>query len=339
MKLTLVWQSKCFAERDWIPRLFQNFIGEQVHNVSEDICEGNYDYAPDNCILVASYLHCRPAEYYKKFRGKNAFLLHLCDETYEGGYQAYENFRAVFRFYYSGFFNPRRVLTLPLGFSSGFETTPTNPIASARPYLWSFLGAANKSSRPEMVRALEPIHPNFTLITDRGNTTRLGKREYEKILRDSIFIPSSMGNVNLDCFRVYEALESGAIPILEKRRTLDYFTHLFGKHPLPTFVSWPQAARFLGKIVKDAAALDALQAECMNWWLMYQQNLQLRIADHLTNPPNASTGPYVYWQRKLPAAQAVELLRHHTFPALSRRVKLQFSRFLKEGKLRKTTGA
>jgi hypothetical protein len=339
MKLTLVWQSKCFAERDWIPRLFADFIGEQVHNVSDDICEGSYDFAPDNCLLVDSYLHCRPADYYKKFRGKNAFLLHLCDETYEGGYAAYENFRAVFRFYYSGFFNPRRVLTLPLGFSSGFESTPTNPQASDRPYLWSFLGAANKSSRPEMIRALAPIQPNFTLITDQGSTTRFGKREYERFLRDSVFVPSSMGNVNLECFRIYESLESGAIPILEKRTTLDYFTHLFGKHPLPTFSSWPRAAKFLHKIGQDKAALDALQAECMSWWQSYQQSIHQRIAEHITNPPTASAGPYVHWQRKLPAAQVVELLRHHTLPAIARRVKVQLHRLKKEGKLRKTTGA
>jgi hypothetical protein len=332
MKLTFVWQDGHFAECDWVADLFKPLAGEQV-------LDKDHSIVLDDCLLIDSYLHCRPKEYYRRFRGKNAWLLHLCDETYEGGYDAYDNFRGVFRCYWSGVFNPRRVMQIPLGYSAGFQGSSGELGTARRPWLWSFLGAAGKSSRPEMIRALEPVTPHFMHITDRGAVARIGKREYEQILRDSIFVPSSMGNVNLECFRVYEALECGAIPILEKRIGLDYFRGLLGEHPMPAFANWGGAARFLREIGRDRAAMDRLQVECVAWWSGYKRVLQERMVRFVDAPAGEEAGGFVSWRRGLPGAQAVELMRHHTAQALARRVRLQLARLTKEGRLRKTTGA
>ncbi len=333
MKLTLLWQWKHYVERDWVSRIFEPFAGEQVYD-----CE--HRIVLDDCLLIDAYPRAHPIGYFRHFRGKNAWLVHLSDETYDGAYEIYDNFRAVFRIYWSSVFNPRRVLQLPLGFQAGFPAgAAAQASAASRPYLWSFLGGAARSSRPEMVRALEPLTPHFLHITDRGQAERLDKSAYVQTLRDSIFVPCPMGNVNLESFRIYEALECGAIPILEKRVGFDYFKHLLGDHPLPTFPSWRRAAQFLAGLRDDHAALDRLQSQCMEWWESYKGQLSAQIGRFLASPAGEDAGPYVHWRWAIPGSQTLELMRHHTLPALMRRIKLQSLRVLHEGKLRKTTGA
>jgi hypothetical protein len=333
VKLTFIWQWKHYAERDWVSRVFEPFTGEQVYD-----CE--HRIVLDDCLLIDAYPRAHPIDYFRQFRGKNAWLVHLCDETYDGAYQIYDNFRGVFRFYWSGIFNPRRVLQLPLGFQAGFAAARSaQASASKRPHLWSFLGGAGQSSRPEMVKAIEPLAPHLLHITDRGQVERLGKSAYEQILRDSVFAPCPMGNVNLESFRVYEALECGAIPVLEKRLGFDYFHNLLGDHPMPTFQNWRQAAQFIANLRSDSDALNRLHSQCVEWWKGYKNQLTTRIERFLAAPAGEEAGPYIHWRWSIPGAQAAELMRHHTVPALMRRVKVQSRRVLHEGKLRKTTGA
>lgn len=58
--------------------------------------------------------------------------------------------------------------------------------------------------------------------------------EQQRAMLDSIFSPCPQGNVLLETPRVYEALQCGSIPIVERRLTLDYYKQLLGPHPLPT---------------------------------------------------------------------------------------------------------
>ena len=331
MKLTFLWQGSSQRERDWIAEIFSPIAGEQI-------IDGKHSVVLDDCLLLDSYLHSHPRDYYEQFRGKNAWLFHLSDETFEGGYDRYECFRGVFRNYWSDIFNPRRVLQIPLGYSEGIRSGANSLRNSDRPYLWCFLGAGGKSTRPEMLKAFEPLKPHFTHITDRGSVKRIDKQQYVSILRDSVFVPSSMGNVNLDCFRVYEALECGTIPLLEKRPRFDYFRQLFGPHPLPTFSSWDRAARFVASVRDDSLALDRLLTECSQWWSAYKKNLSTCVERFIAEPPQLESGSFVTWRRSLPGWQAYELLRHHNLAAFARRIGTQAARLRNEGRLRKTAG-
>jgi hypothetical protein len=148
-----------------------------------------------------------------------------------------------------------------------------------------------------------------------------------------------MGNLNLDSFRVYEALECGAIPVLEKRPSLDYFRRLLGAHPVPTFSNWRQAARFIAFMLADRNALANLQKQCIDWWTGYKQSLREQVENFFETPHGEEAGSYISWRHSLPGWQSFELLRHHSIPASVRRVKLHLKRLSKEGKLRKSTGA
>jgi hypothetical protein len=90
MKLTFLWQSEKLSEREWIEDIFASVADEQVF-------DGEHRIVLDNCLLIDSFIHSQPRDYYAQFSGRNAWLLHLSDETYEGGYDIYQNFRGVFR--------------------------------------------------------------------------------------------------------------------------------------------------------------------------------------------------------------------------------------------------
>jgi hypothetical protein len=333
MKFNVIWQTPHFAERDWISELFAPHMGDQVW-------DGKHSIVLDNCILIDSYLKARPQSYYAQFKGKNAFLVHLVDENYDGGYQHYDNFCGVFRQDWSDIFNPRRVVQLPLGYANSFKGGSWQPGTAHRTYLWSFLGGASKTSRPEMIKALTPLTPHLAHITDRGvPVERLNKEQYAGILRNSIFAPSAMGNVNLECYRMYEALECGAIPVLERRIGFDYYQRFLGDHPMPVFLTWAAAARWMAEIRTETATLDDLQARCVQWWATHKLVVHEQIRNLLEHSPGDEAGPYLSWKYSIPGWQIRELLHHHTAAAAFRRLSVMVNRILKEGKLRKATGA
>jgi hypothetical protein len=152
-----------------------------------------------------------------------------------------------------------------------------------------------------------------------------------------------MGNVNLECWRIYEALEAGAIPILEKRPTLDYFTQMWGKHPLPAVKSWKEAHGFITNMMASSRELDSLQEACTNWWATKQEEwtegIRLFIHEAELAKHPSGVGDFVYPWHGVPGWQIIELLRHHNLPALKRRLAVQAGRLLSGKRLRVSLGA
>lgn len=343
-KYTAIWQSRTPNERDWIEEVLGPYITDHV-------TDANHQVVLDNSILIDAFISCHDPAYYAQFRGRNAFLVHLLDETYEGGYELYNNFRGVLRCFWSNTFDSSRVMKMPLGYCNGMARGGRSiRRASERKYLWSFVGEVNKSSRPDMARALASAEPHFLYATDQpkgfairkspdGKLRSLGPSEFSGLLFDSAFSPCPMGNVNLECFRLYEALECGSIPIVEKRLSLDYFKNLLGDHPLPTVRSWPEARRVIGRLANDPAQIDALQDQCVAWWEGYKREYSAEVGEFLrtrsADPTVWETSPGSLAQ-KMPGWNALELGRHHDLAALFRRVNRQISRFGSQGKLRVT---
>ena len=331
MRFTAIWQSKKPQELPWIEEIFGDLIAEHVF-------DGNHEVVLDNAILFDSFIKRVPDDYYRKFEGKNAFLVHFLDETYEGGYERYEHFRGVVRIFWSTAFNPRKVLILPEGYKN-----PPKPqfkafkLASQRKYLWSFDGELRKSSRLDAVKALRHIEPHFLRDTGPtyGKPTLSFKPEYQEVLTDSAFAPAPMGNVTLETFRMYEALELGSIPLIETRRAYPYFEHLLGSHPLPSFHRWSDATAFVERYARDPAALDGLQQSCLAWWVDFKVGLSRRVREFIASAPQGrqeeaafrTALPHPIWQ-------VSELARQHSLAALRRRAVRQLRRIVFEQRFR-----
>ncbi len=312
---TLLWQVRGAVEREWLSEIFGDLVCDQV--------DDSYSTVIDDCIVVDSRIHRAPSGYYPQFAGRrNVFLLHLSDEWFIPNYSTYSYFNGIFRNYGSAAFHPKRVMCLPLGYRDRLSlAVPSLRRPGERRYVWSFLGELEKSSRPEMARALNSIEPHLLHMTDRPGAIRLGPQAYHEALLDSIFAPCPMGNVNLESFRIYEALECGAIPLLESRITLDFFRLSLGAHPLPTFLTWSGAAKFVRQMLSTPKKLQAKQDECLAWWRGYKHRLHDQIQRFLEDRgdgPKIGAGAVRGYQR-LPGWQAVELARHHSGAAILRR--------------------
>jgi hypothetical protein len=72
------------------------------------------------------------------------------------------------------------------------------------------------------------VYPHFELIPSENGAFAAGLHvlDYRDLLLETIFAPSPIGNYNLDCFRTWETIECGAIPIIVAptyQQPYDYF--------------------------------------------------------------------------------------------------------------------
>jgi hypothetical protein len=219
-------------------------------------------------------------------RGHRFGLVHLSDERYADDCTAYDYANFVIRNYWSiGHSNNKRLLAVPLGTMNGFRGDAAKP-ASARKRLWSFAGEINKSTRKPMIDALTTLDPGFVHPTGASSNPSpnavapLGIADYSALLSDTIFAPCPSGWENLDSFRVYEALEAGCIPIVERRPSYDYFRIFLGDHPMVTVDDWGTAPQAIADLQSDPARLEARRAACADWWRQIKRDLVLRARDH-----------------------------------------------------------
>lgn len=81
------------------------------------------------------------------------------------------------------------------------------------------------------------------------------------------------GNYNPDCFRIYEALTAGAIPIIPKHPE---FAPLGEDHPIPMIESWEDLATLIEELEKEG--VDRVQQRIFTWWHEYIDKMQDKVA-------------------------------------------------------------
>ena len=87
----------------------------------------------------------------------------------------------------------------------------------------------NRPTRKNMIDNMKKVSNYFFLETTnwgRSDPKSLTVSECRDLMLNTIFIPCPGGWANMDSFRVYESLECGCIPIVEKS-PYDYFRVFF----------------------------------------------------------------------------------------------------------------
>jgi GR25 family glycosyltransferase involved in LPS biosynthesis len=147
-----------------------------------------------------------------KTEGRKWSAIHLSDEFGTDNISWYKDAKWVVRTYFRTELeaNAPNVLTIPLGYSGGGYPK----VGSVnRKWSWSFHGT-KWFGRDKKVLAFDTIEGGNKRIYDTWNDpAQLKPEEYRKILCDSYFVPIFRGN-HFETFRLYEALEAGAIPIV-----------------------------------------------------------------------------------------------------------------------------
>jgi hypothetical protein len=223
--------------------------------------------------------HATPIEIVKQLVAEHVpqIVFHLSDEGGDHGEWLYifGSAKYVFRQYnHAHYVYPPNSIQMPLGYASGYNKTATVKPVVERIYKAAFIGEL-KSDRFEMFDAFEKgfVKEELFLRATRNEwelpTLQYSPSATNEVYSDSIFVPIGRGNQSLDCFRFYEAIVSGAIPVVvgdinEINMTFQYDGHM------PSFLytkNWADAATACKHLIKTQfPALMAIQQHNIDWW-------------------------------------------------------------------------
>jgi hypothetical protein len=213
-------------------------------------------------------------------------LFHLGDEWYRDDCAAYGWCNLVIRNYWGpGYDGFKDIAIVPVGYRAGFARPQPPPAVEHRPHLWCFAGDPYKTTRADMLENMRKVGPGREHLTRGFNCAhKLGVGDYRALMESSIFVPAPCGNENIESFRVWEALEAGCIPIVERRPGLDYFRQWLGPHPLPTVDDWREVGGVIEAIRQDNG-FEARRLACHHWWQGEKARLQSTLAGALAQAP------------------------------------------------------
>ena len=156
-------------------------------------------------------------------------------------------------------------------------------------YTWCFAGQIHdQGDRAKMIDSLKKCNGEHHLHVAEGwsSENSLNTEEYRNVLSESIFVPCPRGNTSVDTFRLYEALEVGAIPIVEKS---DYWRNLLGEHPLIETASWENIFNDINLLLENSQWIIEHSKKVESWWVEYKKQLKqksklLSVTLHLCWP-------------------------------------------------------
>jgi hypothetical protein len=212
-------------------------------------------------------------------RGYKFGLIHLSDETTRDNIDSYKHCRFVLRNYFRGTIADN-VLHIPLGWNDGFTDATENDPITNRKNVWCFVGERWDHNRNVMASAMSKV-PNGNLYVVHHTGPRLNPTEMSKMYRNSIFVPCPRGAISMDNFRVTEALEAGAIPIVEKS---DYWVQMHGNDfPAIQVADWHSAPDVVASYLVNPMQLENLRLQCNNWWNRKKDMLTKSVTELVTS--------------------------------------------------------
>ena len=228
----------------------------------------------DQLIIIDSQLSIKK-ELYEKLSKKcsSIYLIHLGDE---GGTEdtnlIYNYCKHVWRtFGLPKYFNNHKITCIPIGYKSGLNLQ--NKEIIKRKFLWSFMGTIHGSSRYDLIHQNGNLKPHFINKTSNfASEESLDTEKYYAILHDSIFIMVPHGYVHPESYRLYEALESGCVPIIENPH--NFYNNFLPKNPLIKINLWKESSEIIKKLLNDKNKLKEKSDEINLWWENYKKNLR-----------------------------------------------------------------
>ncbi len=274
--VTLIWHSNFDSawENDWIEYLFQKV----EHRT---IVDYNQSLEVDNSVIIYNAT-VDNTQYLKRIsqKGINFGLIHLSDEWNKDPVDHYPLAKFVLRNYYKDLGS--NVLNFPLGWMKTFPELPDKHLVD-RKLIWSFSGHVDKTTRPEMARWMATIPNGKSYFKRCGEDwgpfqgQALTPPQMAEMYNNSWFVPCPQGNCSIDSLRVCEALQAGAMPIVEKN---EYWAKLYGAdHPLIEIDSWKDAPNILYKLTTNLNELEAKRIKTYQWWKSHCNMLVNKITE------------------------------------------------------------
>ncbi|MGG6296972.1 hypothetical protein ACQ4M4_21460 [Leptolyngbya sp. AN02str] len=341
-QIHLIWQvnPETTLESDWLYSLFPNFDVQSIE-------DSQHSAVMDNAIVVTSGNDINGIsvkQYLTRFKaaGYRVGVIHLSDEWFTYPIDFYPDAAFVLRnFYRDDAFRHPHVYFIPLGYKRGLHQhiTPDRPMRD-RQHSWSFAGSiAGKISRRHMMASANRLPGGIAYISGNAfnDSSNLSFEGYAKLMSNTVFALSPGGNRCVETLRVYEAMEAGAIPVVEDASRFNilkgilkeiikpkeflrykvwtwgywrsnfarlvapsYWLQVYGANfPCPRCSDWTQLDQLLATIDPDTKA-----QEVQAFWQGYKEFLRKQISAIVTRSFFTSMDTQALSQASPPSAPA-----------------------------------
>lgn len=155
--------------------------------------------------------------------------------------------------------------------------------SNERPLTWFFAGQNTHKRRKACVAQLQRME-NGKLIETPGFTQGVPHDEYFKYMASAKIVPCPSGAVIPDSFRMYEALEAGALPIADglspSGKSKGYWNFLLDEEelPFPVLEDWHELP---GTVAYFFDTFPKSQNKAYAWWQMFKRNMVYNLEDDL----------------------------------------------------------
>lgn len=205
--------------------------------------------------------------------------------------------------------------TFPLGYTLQTRHELKSIGYKEKTFTWFYSGQINHIRRKqlrEVAIKLDTDHTNF-FPTD-GFAQGMIPPRYYGAMAQAKTVPCPPGNVTQDSFRVYETLESGGVPIVDRfnaRGEGGYWEKLFPDAPFPIFSSYQE----LPSLIAQSQSQE-LRNKVFAWWIAKKMKIRQQMKD-ITGIREALT--VVVPTSYIPSHPSTEIIdktiasiRHHT---------------------------
>lgn len=166
----------------------------------------------------------------------------------------------------------------PLGYTTGTRELLKEVGLVDKDIECFFAGQNTHVRRHMLIEELEKLK-NVEMVTTKGFAQGLDRKEYFEKMARAKTVPCPSGAVSEESFRLYEALEAGAVPIADlisplRSYSINYWNKLFGSAGFPTYADISDVP----KLIWQSTHLQGYNNWVYAWWInkKYQFREQLR---------------------------------------------------------------
>ncbi len=160
-------------------------------------------------------------------------------------------------------------------------------------YLWSFVGQVQNPFRQQAVEVLKTLPDGFlhTALAFGGEVAGVEYQAYLDIMCQSKYVICPAGSMCVDSFRLYEAIECGAVPITDYRSPRDpedfnYWAEVHPKNKIYTVKDWNILTHMFGDETDSTFKSDEnyqILLRDNDWWFDYKKDLERKLISYATN--------------------------------------------------------
>jgi hypothetical protein len=276
--------SSQWYEFSWMKQLL--WENAKISLEVERIAEGSPP-PTDSPIVVLQRPHIREAiSVLEKWAaaGYTFYVLHLSDEYGTDPIEFYEwpACLGVVRNYIR---QGAKARVIPLGFHWAITNgdpalhTPRPPF---RELVWSFVGTGWAGRREKLAPlAGIPGESKLVFMDEWNSPNMLGREATLAILLNSWCVPCPAGN-NVETFRIYEALEAGAVPILVKESgdaNEAFFAWLSSQLPLLEAKDWGHAASLIYTLKAKPEVYETYRTQLLLAWERMKATARMAVRE------------------------------------------------------------